>query len=569
MSTPDTPLASASEQPTEQSEASFGDLLAEYNKSHSVAAADGTRQLEGTVISVNADSAILDIGYKIEGLLPLAGQATTTDPIKPGDKFPVSIKGRDPESGYYLLSRLKIVQPTDWSALERAFTEQSTIVGTVTALVKGGLTVDVGVRAFLPASRSGARDAEELEKLVGQEIVCRILKLDPAEEDVVLDRRAVTEEEARIARDRRYSEVREGDVVTGTVRSLTDYGAFIDLGGVDGLLHVSDIAWTRITNPADVLTAGQQVEAKILKYDLEKRRISLGMKQLLLHPWENVSEKYKLGERVRGSVTRVTDFGAFVELEPGIEGMVHVSEMSWIKKVRKPADIVKPGDSVETIILGIQPIEHRMSLGLKQTLGDPWADAAQRFPVGTVIEGPITSMMKFGAFVQVSEGIEGMIHVSEIDPDKRIQHPQDVFRNGQQVKAQVIGIDPEKRQMKLSIKQMIPTGLDEYLAEHNVGDQVSGRLLGVDSRTARVELGEGIVATCQLPAESAEEKPSEAKADLSALSAMLQSRWKTATTAKKAASAPVTAEAPRAGQIRNFRIVQLDRDRKAIELELA
>ena len=482
MSTPDTPLASASEQPTEQSEASFGDLLAEYNKSHAVTAADGTRQLEGTVISVNADAAILDIGYKIEGLLPLASQPATADPIKPGDKFPVSIKGRDAESGYYLLSRLKIVQPTDWSALERAFTEQSTIVGTVTGLVKGGLTVDVGVRAFLPASRSGARDAEELEKLVGQEIVCRILKLDPAEEDVVLDRRAVTEEEARIARDRRYSEVREGDIVSGTVRSLTDYGAFIDLGGVDGLLHVSDIAWTRITNPADVLTAGQQVEAKILKYDLEKRRISLGMKQLLPHPWENVSEKYKLGERVRGSVTRVTDFGAFVELEPGIEGM---------------------------------------------------------------------------------------IHVSEIDPDKRIQHPQDVFRNGQQVKAQVIGIDPEKRQMKLSIKQMIPTGLDEYLAEHSAGDQVSGRLLGVEGRTARVELGEGIVAICPLPAESAEEKPSETKADLSALSAMLQSRWKTATTAKKAVSAPLTAEAPRAGQIRNFRIVRLDRDRKTIELELA
>jgi small subunit ribosomal protein S1 len=567
MSTPDTPLASAAT--ASEQEESFSDLLAEYNKSHSTPAADGTRQLEGTVISVNADSAILDIGYKIEGLLPLANQITTTEPIKPGDKLPVSIKGRDPESGYYLLSRLKIVQPTDWSALERAFTEQSTIVGTVTGLVKGGLTVDVGVRAFLPASRSGTRDAEELEKLVGQEIVCRILKLDPAEEDVVLDRRAVTEEEARIARDRRYSEVREGDVVTGTVRSLTEYGAFIDLGGVDGLLHVSDIAWTRITNPADVLTAGQQVEAKILKYDLEKRRISLGMKQLLPHPWENVSEKYKLGERVRGIVTRVTDFGAFVELEPGIEGMVHVSEMSWIKKVRKPADIVKPGDSVETIILGIQPAEHRMSLGLKQTLGDPWADAAQRFPVGTVIEGPVTSMMKFGAFVQVSEGIEGMIHVSEIDPDKRIHHPQDVFRNGQVVKAQVIGIDPEKRQIKLSIKQMIPTGLDEYLAEHNVGDQVSGRLLGVDGRTAHVELGEGIVATCQLPAESAEEKPSEAKADLSALSAMLQSRWKTATTAKKTISATAAAEAPRAGQIRNFRIVQLDRDHKTISLELA
>lgn len=571
MSIPDTdtPLAPVPTVVAEQPEESFGDLLAEYNRSHAVPAADGTRQIQGTVISVKDDAAILDIGYKIEGLLPLAGQAAAADPVKPGDKFPVSIKGRDPESGYYLLSRLKIVQPTDWSALERAFAEQSTIVGTVTGVIKGGLSVDVGVRAFLPGSRSGTRDAEEMEKLVGQEIVCRILKLEVAEEDVVLDRRAVTEEEARVARDRRYSEVREGDVVSGTVRSLTDYGAFIDLGGVDGLLHVSDIAWTRITNPADVLTVGQQVEAKILKYDLEKRRISLGIKQLLAHPWESVAEKYKLGERVRGVVTRVTDFGAFVELEPGIEGMVHVSEMSWIRKVRKPSDVVKPGESVETVILGIQPEEHRMSLGLKQTLGDPWANASQRFPVGLVVEGPVTSMMKFGAFVQIAEGVEGMIHVSEIDPDKRIHHPQDVFRNGQLVKAQVIGVDQEKRQIKLSIKQMIPTGLDEYLAEHNAGDHVTGRLLGMDGRTARVELGEGILATCQLPAEAAEEKASETKADLSALSAMLSSRWKTATTVKETVvAAPAAAEAPRAGQIRNFRIRQLDREKKAIELEL-
>ena len=565
------PAAStAPEAPTESSE-SFDSLLAQFDAEHGrgrkTASEGETRQLQGTVIAVSAEAAYLDIGLKIEGMLPLSGG----EPPKVGDRFPVSIKGRDAETGYYSLSRLKIAQPTDWSALERAFSEQSTIVGTVTGVIKGGLTVDVGVRAFMPASRSGARDAAEMEKLVGQEIVCRILKLDTADEDVVVDRRAVTEEEAKAAKERRYAEVREGDVVSGTVRSLTEYGAFIDLGGVDGLLHVSDIAWTRITAPGDLLSVGQQVEAKVLKIDSDKGRISLGMKQLLPHPWDGLAAKYKLGDRVRGVVTRTTDFGAFVELEPGIEGLVHVSEMSWIKKVRKPSDLVKPGDTVEVMILGIQAEERRMSLGLKQALGDPWADAAQRFPVGSQIEGPVTSMMKFGAFVQLVEGVEGMIHVSEIDPEKRINTPHDVFRVGQVVKAQVIGIAPDKRQIKLSIKQMIPTGLDEFLAENKEGDRVTGRLLD-ENEQARVELGEGIFATCRLTSGAVPEPeaaPSGGKADLSTLSSMLQSRWKTGTPSSKTASTPAKAEAPRAGQIRSFRISRIDRDKKTIELDLA
>jgi small subunit ribosomal protein S1 len=555
---------------------SFGSVFAQYEAEHGgrkqQAAEDGPRQLQGTVVAVTAEAAYLDIGLKIEGMLPLTGASASGEPLKVGDKFPVSIKGRDPETGYYTLSRMKIAQPTDWSALERAFADQSTVVGTVTGVVKGGLTVDIGVRAFMPGSRSGARDAAEMEKLVGQEIVCRILKLDTAEEDVVVDRRAVTEEEARIAKDRRYAEVREGDVVSGEVRSLTDYGAFIDLGGVDGLLHVSDIAWARITAPSDVLSVGQQIEAKVLKIDSEKRRISLGMKQLLAHPWDGIKEKYRLGDRVHGTVTRTMDFGAFVELEPGIEGLVHVSEMSWIKKVRKPSDLVKPGDTVEVVILGIQEGEKRMSLGIKQALGDPWADVAQRFPVGSQIEGPITSMMKFGVFVELAEGVEGMIHVSEIDPDKRINTPHDVFRVGQVVKAQVIGVAADKRQIKLSIKQMIPTGLDEYLAEHKEGDRVTGRLLD-ESERARVELGEGIFATCRLTvAPAAETAVSAPAADLSSLSAMLNARWKTGTpssTPKTRTPAPAAVEAPRAGQIRAFRIVLLDAAKKTIELELA
>ena len=573
---PDSESASTTGPITDAAETeSFGSVLSQYEAEHDQGrrqpAEDGPRQLQGTVISVSPEAAYLDIGLKIEGMLPLSGSAGSGEPLKIGDKIPVSIKGRDPETGYYSLSRLKIAQPTDWSALERAFAGQSTIVGTVTGVVKGGLTVDVGVRAFMPASRSGTRDAAEMEKLVGQEIVCRILKLDSAEEDVVVDRRAVTEEEARVAKERRYAEVREGDVVTGEVRSLTDYGAFVDLGGVDGLLHVSDIAWVRITSPADVLAVGQQVEAKVLKIDTEKHRISLGMKQLLPHPWDAVRDKYKLGDRVRGVVTRTTDFGAFVEIEQGVEGLVHVSEMSWVKKVRKPSDLVKPGDSVEVVILGIQMEERRMSLGLKQALGDPWADVTQRFPVGVQIEGPITNMMKFGAFVQLAEGVEGMIHVSEISPEKHIHHPQDVFRVGQVVQAQVIGVAAEKRQIRLSIKQMIPTGLDEYLAEHNQGDQVTGRLLEDSGEKARVELGEGIFATCSLagaPSADAGVATGVGKADLSAFSVMLTARWKTGTPSSKSNPTLQKAEAPRAGQIRSFRIKHLDREKKAIELEL-
>src|SRR5271170_4872204 len=411
------------------------------------------------------------------------------------------MKGRN-EEGYYELSRLRVEPPKDGSALEKAFEDTAVIVGTVTGVVKGGLTVDVGVRAFMPGSRSGARDASEMEKLVGQEIRCRIIKLDATEEDVVVDRRAVAEEEDRSTKERRYSEIREGDTVSGTVRSLMDYGAFVDIGGVDGLLHISDIAWGRIDKPADVLTVGQEIDAKVLKVEPAGKRISLGMKQLQPHPWDAVAGKYLTGERVRGKVTRVTDFGAFVELEPGIEGMVHLSEMSWAKKVRKPGDLVKAGDVVEVMILGLNAAERRMSLGLKQTLGDPWAEAPEKFAVGSQVEGPVTSFTKFGAFVQLAEGIEGMIHVSEISAEKRIERPQDVLRVGQVVKAKVLEVDKEKRQLRLSMKQLVPTGLDEYIAEHKVGEIVSGRLIEVSGDHGTVELGDGIHAQARLVLEA-------------------------------------------------------------------
>jgi small subunit ribosomal protein S1 len=541
---------------------SFGALLSQFERSRTPRNAEGLR--EGTVISLSADSVFIDLGFKTEGVLPLSEFPADREAAKPGDKLQVTIKGRDPE-GYYLLTLSKAARPADWAALERAFASKSTIVGTVTGVVKGGLSVDVGVRAFMPASRSGVRDAAELEKLVEQEIRCRIIKFDVADEDVVVDRRAVAEEEEQTAKDQRYSELKEGATVNGTVRTLTDYGAFVDIGGTDALLHVSDISWGRINKAADVLSVGQQVDMKVLKIDSEKRRVSVGIKQLQPHPWDSVASKYKVGERVRGTVTRVMDFGAFVELEPGVEGLIHVSEMSWVKKVRKPSDLVKPGETVDAVILGINAAEQRMSLGLKQALGDPWADAAQKFPVGSEVEGPVVSLTKFGAFVQLAEGIEGMVHVSDISAEKRINHPQDVLRVGQLVKALVLEFDAQKRRLKLGMKQLVPTSIDEYVIEHKPGDEVSGRVVEISGGAAQVELGEGIRAGCKLSQPKKEDTTtaSGAATDVASLSSMLAARWKSGAVAESSKPQEI-----QSGQIRKFRITKLDPAAKKIEVEL-
>ncbi len=570
-----TPENQINVEPSADAEPSFGDMLSQYEKSHSRKREGGGKQLVGTVVAISGDAVVLDIGFKSEGTLPLADLQTAGQTAKPGDKLSVSVRGRDAE-GYYQLTLGKVERPTDWAALEKAFADKATIVGTVTGVIKGGLSVDVGVRAFMPASRSGVREAVEMEKLVGQEIFCRILKIDVADEDVVVDRRAVLEDEERSAKERLYSEVKEGVVIAGSVRSLTDYGAFVDLGGVDALLHVSDISWSRVAKAADVLEVGQKVDVKVLKISNEsgKQRISVGMKQLQKHPWDAVPGKYRVGERVRGTVTRVAEFGAFVELEAGIEGLIHISEMSWGRKLRRADTLVKPGESVDAVILGINSDERRMSLGLKQALGDPWADAGQRFAAGSVIEGPVVSITKFGAFVQLTEGVEGMIHVSDLSAEKRINHPQDVLRIGQLVKAQVLAVDTEKRQVRLGIKQMAPSGLDEYIAEHKEGDSVSGRIAELFHGRARVELGEGVEGSCSMEVADLSGKehttePASQSArgdtplDLSSLGSMLQARWKGASTAAVAKPEPV-----RTGEVRKFRITKLDPATKKIELKL-
>jgi len=400
---------------------------------------------------------------------------------------------------------------------------------------------------------------------VGKTITCNIIKLDTEDEDVVVDRRSIVEAQAKEQQQARFATLREGDVVTGQVRSLTSYGAFVDLGGMDGLLHISDISWARVNAPEDVLQVGQELQLKVLKLDADGKRISLGLKQMGAEPWDAVPDKYIAGQRVTGTVTRLMDFGAFVELEPGVEGLIHVSEMSWVKKVRKPSDMLKTGETVEAVVLNISPAEKRISLGLKQALGDPWTEVPLKFPVGTEVEGPVTRLMNFGAFVQIAEGVEGLVHISEMVADRRLNHPSDVLRVGQVVKAQVLGVDAEKRQIKLSMKQLIPTGLSEYLEEHKAGDAVSGRVVEVTGDVATVELGEGIRAVCRVTKVAAAEQSSASGGiDLSALSSMLNTRWKTGGPAP--GSAPTALEA---GQVRSFKITELDADAKKIELQLA
>ena len=546
---------------------SFKDILSQFEQSQSPRS-EGGKGREGTVIAVTIDSVLVDIGFKTEGFLPLAAFASAGKTVTAGDKLVVSIKGRDPE-GYYELALGRIDQPKDWASLQKAFADKATIVGTVTGVVKGGLTVDVGVRAFLPASRSGTRDAAEMQKLVDQEIRCRITKLDETEEDVVVDRRVVAEEEERARQDRRYSEIKEGETVRGTVRSLTDFGAFVTIGGVDALLHVSDISRARVNKPADVLSVGQEIEVRVLKIDPEKRRISVGMKQLEADPWETVSAKYQPGNRARGTVMRVLDFGAFVEIEAGIEGLIHVSEMSWGKKLKSASTVVKPGETVDVVILGVSSSERRISLGLKQAMGDPWADAAERFAPGAVVEGPVVSITRFGAFVQLVEGVEGMIHISEMSSEKHLNHPQELLKLGQTVNAKVLAVDSEKRQLRLSMKQLLPSGLDEYIAEHKEGDVVTGRVVEVSGGNANVELGESIHSQCSLTSTGSENEaksepePHLSRADLSSLGSMLQARWKSGTTAGGSKR-----QALAAGQIRKFRIAKLDSATKKIELEL-
>jgi len=516
--------------------------------------------LRGTVVGVSDDFVLVDFGGKSEGVISSADlrDADGNLSVKRGDTFDVSITGFNSE-GMAKLSRVTGPRPKDWDSLTRAFENKEIVAGRVTSLVKGGLTVDVGVRGFMPASRSGVRDAAEMEKLVGQEIRCRIIKLDVDDEDVVVDRRSVLEEEAHQLRRHTVETLEEGSVVRGTVRSLAGYGAFVDIGGVDGLLHVGDISWSRGADPLTELAVGDILDLKVLKVDKAAGKISLGLKQMSADPWQDAVAKLNPGDRVTGEVTRLADFGAFVEVLPGVEGLIHVSEMSWTKRVQRPGDILKKGERVEAVVLKIDKEAGRLSLGLKQVLENPWDTVKDRYPAGKVIEGKVLRLVKFGAFVEVEEGIDGLIHISEFTSEKRIQNPAEVVKVGQVVRAAVQSVDSEARRLKLSMKQLEATPSDEFAQGVAVGDRVTGRITRIAGKTVTVQLGEGVEGICTMDSG----KPASGEISSSgSLAEKLAAAWKGGV--KPASGGP--SEPYQEGQLRSFRIKAIDSAGKKIEL---
>jgi small subunit ribosomal protein S1 len=558
-------LNNATDNADAREDSGFAEILSSFEREHSEGASG--ENMSGTIVSVGPENILVDIGRKIEGVLPVAKWRETEEGEPSVGKSITVSSGPRNEEGYYQLSTIKVDRPKDWSSLQTAFDEKRIIAGVVTEQVKGGFRVDVGGRAFMPASRSGVREADDMAKLVGQEIRCRITKLDTDKEDIVVDRRVVLEEEQSQRRQEAFAELREGAVVRGRVRSIMDFGAFLELmPGVDGLLHIADMSHTRVGKASDVVKVGDELEVKILKLDPASKKLSLGLKQLQEDPWTVAARTFSVGDRVTGTVSRLADFGAFIELIPGVDGLVHLSELSWDKRIRKPGDLLKVGDRVEVAILQINPTDRRIGLGYKQILGDPWEAVPQKFPIGSIFEGAITNLTQFGAFVDLGDGIEGMIHISDITNEKRLDHPKEKVSKGQSVKAVVLEIDRERRRIRLGMRQLEPTTVDHYISEHKAGETVSGRLVEVQGDRAKVELGEGVLAICKFKALAKKEAAPEVvkSSDVGSLGAMLSARWKQGNTPAGPAK-----EAMYAGEVRTFRIANLDAAKRLIEIELA
>lgn len=454
--------------------------------------------VEGRVIAVAALGVVVDIGGKSEGLIPAQEFVEVSDPSKllPGQTIEVQLTGEHKE-GYVVLSYQRAHRRRIWADLDKAYREKTHVTGRVVDRVKGGLVVDAGVRAFLPASQVDLRPLHELDDWKGRELEVRVLKLNRKRGNVVVSRRAILEEEQLAQRQKLIDSLAEGQIFHGSVKSITSYGVFVDLGGIDGLLHVSDLSWGRVTNPADVVRPGEEIDVQVLKFDREKNRISLGRRQLLPDPWATVPERFPVGARVQGRVVGTADYGAFVELEAGVEGLVHVSELSWSKRKQHPSKLVQVGDAVEVVVLEVKPEQRRISLGLKQAQPDPWAELAQKYPVGSKVTGRVRNLTEFGAFVEIEEGFDGLIHVSDISWTGRVKHPSDALKKGDTVEAKVLKIDPANRRVSLGIKQLNDIWSD-WFAAHKVNDLVRGKVSRLTTFGAFVELAAGIEGLCHI-----------------------------------------------------------------------
>ena len=462
-------------------------------------AAHEDRVIKGTVLKITPTHVVVDVGFKSEGLVPLAEVQDHEGNVKvqPGQEIDVMIEKGETEEGYTKLSHQKAQRLRAWDEIDKAYNEKSPIKGTVVERIKGGLTVDImGARAFLPGSQVDLRPVRNLDGMKGQELEVRIIKLNKKRGNIVVSRKQLLDEELSEKRGKTMEQLHEGAILTGSVKNLTDYGAFVDLGGIDGLLHITDMSWGRLTHPRDLVQVGDQIQVKVLKFDKDKQRVSLGFKQLTPDPWLDAAQRYPIGAHVKGRVISITDYGAFIELEQGIEGLVHVSEMTWSKRMKHPSKLLNVNQEVEAVVLNVNPQERRISLGLKQLETNPWETLHEKYPVGSSVEGKVRNLTDFGAFIEIEDGIDGLVHVSNLSWTKRVKHPSEVLKKGDRVKAAVLAIEPDNRRLSLGIKQLQPDVWETFFGEHRIGDVVHGKVLRVASFGAFVEIADGVEGLC-------------------------------------------------------------------------
>jgi small subunit ribosomal protein S1 len=455
--------------------------------------------LKGTVLKLTGTHVVVDIGAKSEGMLPLSEVLDFEGKprFQPGDEIDVMRDKGETEEGYINLSHQKAQKLRAWEEIEKAYNEKRPIQATVVERIKGGLTVDImGASAFLPGSQADLRPARNLDAVKGQTLEVAIIKLNKKRGNIVVSRKQVLEGEQTEKRSKTLEHLEEGSILTGVVKNLTDYGAFVDLGGIDGLLHITDMSWGRLTHPRDLVNVGDQIQVKVLKFDKDKQRVSLGFKQLTPDPWLDAEHRYPVGAHVGGRVISVTDYGAFVELEQGIEGLVHVSEMTWSKRMKHPSKLVNVGDHVDCVVLNVHPQERRISLGMRQLATNPWDALHEKYPVGATVEGRVRNLTDFGAFIEIEDGIDGLVHVSNLSWTKRVKHPSEILKKGDRLKAVVLAIEPDKRRLSLGVKQLQPDVWESFFTQHKVGDVLHGKVLRVASFGAFVEIAEGIEGLC-------------------------------------------------------------------------
>src|SRR6202789_3895009 len=522
--------------------ADFAAALANFDReqaAESAAAQNLTAEeavVSGTVVKITDKHVVVDIGLKSEGLIPLEQVLDIhgAPKFKAGDSVEVVVEREEAEGGY-LVSYEKALRHKVWDKLEEAANTKTPVKGMVLGRVKGGLTVDIGIKAFLPGSQVEVRPVRNLDGYIGTEIEVRVIKLNKKRGNVVISRKELLEEDQNAKKSVTLATLEEGSVLTGTVKNLTDYGAFVDMGGLDGLLHITDMSWGRLTHPRDLVNVGDEIQVKVLKFDKEKQRVSLGFKQLSPDPWLDAIERYPVGAHVKGRVLSVTDYGSFVELGQGLKGLGQVSEITWSKRLKHPSKLVKPGDEVDTVVLSVNPADRRISLGMKQLLENPLENLTERYPSGTIVEGRVRNLTDFGAFVEIEEGIDGLVHVSNLSWTKRVKHPSEVVKKGEKVKAVVLGVEPQNRRLSLGIKQTQPDIWDRFFNTHRMGDVVHGKVLRLAQFGAFVEISEGVEGLCHV----SEAVGSDGK--------------------------PVKLEA---GQEHDFKIIKMNQDEKKVGLSL-